>query len=164
MYILRALLTAGCFSILPSIVWSQTVVQVNFSDATLQVTENKTVVLQTRVVLPKGNYYAVPVSGTLVTSVMGPTWTPTPRMIATGKYKSSYGPYAQGNAMGFCKLSIKFNTTNRILRYVRIHGNAKESDLGKGLSAGCIRIPNSLCQSLINVTAGRQNVLIQFVR
>lgn len=145
---------------------AERVVTVNFSTAILTITDKGQAVMRTAVVLPKGNYYPVPVSGTVSRSVMGPTWTPTANMHRDrpGRYRQSYGPYQTGNAMGHCKVSINFDRSDASLRYVRIHGNARQQDLGQRLSRSCIRIPDSLCQELVNATAGRNNVRVQFVR
>jgi len=137
--------------LLPNGVLAERSIIVSFSNATLTVSEDGQSVMQTPVVLPRGNFYPVPVSGTVTSAVMGPRWTPTPRMIATGKYRNSYGPYEAGNAMGHCKVSISFDITHRILRYVRIHGNAQPEDLGRNLSSGCIRTPDALCEMLTSL-------------
>ena len=142
--------------------------EVNFTNALLRVidSESRTVRLQTPVVLPRGNYYPVPVSGTLRKAVMGPTWTPTAKMHRDypGRYKRVYGPYEDGNAMGHCKLYIDFKSHHPIMQVVRIHGNAQPDDLGSRLSRSCVRIPDALCSDLVSITKQFNTVHIQFVR
>jgi len=145
------------------------VVIVDFSDARLTVQHGPRTVLETAVVLPRGNYYPVPITGTLRRGVMGPTWIPTANMHRDypGRYRQSYGPYEPGNAMGHCKLYIDFERTDEfpILNTVRIHGNAKPSDLGQRKSRSCIRIPDRLCQHLVDATDVRDGTVhIRFVR
>lgn len=130
-------------------------IYVNFSTGTLTVTNaQQQTLFQTAVVLPRGNYYSVPVSGTVFRAEMGPRWTPTAKMHRDlpGRYRASYGPYERGNAMGHCKLSINFDSPEPILKSVRIHGNAKEEDLGQRKSRSCIRIPDDLCSQLVQHT------------
>jgi lipoprotein-anchoring transpeptidase ErfK/SrfK len=160
------LVPAFLMGMIPVVAYAERTVTVNFSTATLTVTENNQTVMQTAVVLPRGNYYPVPVSGTITSSVMGPTWTPTANMHRDmpGRYRQSYGPYQAGNAMGHCKVSINFDIAHRLLPHVRIHGNAKQEDLGLRRSRSCIRVPNSLCQQLVNATAGHGNVRVHFTQ
>lgn len=132
-------------------------ITVSFSSATLFVRDLTTpdgeevTLLETPVVLPKANFYSLPATGTVVRAEMGPPWTPTPTMHRTkpGKYQSYYPPYARGNAMGHCKLTINYDSNSSRLDAVRIHGNAKARDLGRKLSAGCIRIPNHVCSTIV---------------
>ena len=151
--------------LLPTGAYAERIVVVNFSTATLTVTDGAKTVMQTAVVLPRGNYYPVPVQGTVTRSEMGPKWTPTANMHRDKPryYKQSYKGYEKGNAMGHCKISINFDIAHKILPYVRIHGNAKEKDLGLRRSRSCIRIPNNLCQELVDATAGHQNVRVHFI-
>ena len=137
-------------------------VEVDFSTATLTISEDGMVspLLRTAVALPKADYYNVGrpggITGTVRRAVMGPTWVPTANMHRDypGKYKTRYGPYEDGNAMGHCKVYIDFDQTHPLLRTVRIHGNAKVEDLGENVSRSCIRIPDDLCQTLVNATEG----------
>jgi lipoprotein-anchoring transpeptidase ErfK/SrfK len=124
---------------------------VSFSDAVLTVYEGENPVFSTKVVLPKGNFYPVPVSGTVTRAEMGPTWVPTRNMHRDfpGRYKTSYGPYESGNAMGHCKVYIDFKSEYPIMRTVRIHGNAKAEDLGRRRSRSCVRILDALCGQLV---------------
>jgi len=165
MKLLTLTLTILAF-IIPVGAFAERVVTVNFSTATLTITDENQTLMQTAVVLPKGNYYPVPVSGTVTRSEMGPTWTPTANMHRDhpGRYRKSYGAYQRGNAMGHCKISIHFDIAHKILPFVRIHGNAKNRDLGLRRSRSCIRIPDSLCQELVNATAGQDGVRVHFVR
>lgn len=152
--------------IAPSIAQADRTITVDFGTATLQVHDNGRIVMETAVVLPRGNYYPVPVSGTITRAEMGPTWIPTANMHRDkpGYYRRSYGPYQRGNAMGHCKISINFDITHRILPFVRIHGNAREQDLGMRLSRSCVRIPDNLCQSLISAVQGHSQVRVHFVQ
>ena len=145
------------------------IITVNFSTATLTVTDEgqSALLFSTRVVLPKGDYYTVPVTGIVRNAGMGPTWTPTAKMHRDmpGRYRKSYGPYEPGNAMGHCKLNIDFHSDEPIMNYVRIHGNAQEKDLGQRVSRSCIRIPDSLCQKLVDRTNEYNGkVWVNFVR
>jgi lipoprotein-anchoring transpeptidase ErfK/SrfK len=136
---------------------AERIVTVDFTNAELRITDTEgALYLHTPVVLPKGSYYQVPVQGTVRRAVMGPTWKPTPRTLAEmpGRFKEYYGPYEQGNAMGHCKVYIDFDRKDASLQYVRIHGNARDDDLGKRLSRSCIRIPDVVCPELVNVVAG----------
>lgn len=136
-------------------------ITVSFSSATLSVRDltasdgEEVTLLETPVVLPKANFYRLPATGTVVRAEMGPSWTPTPTMHRTkpGKYKSYYPPYARGNAMGHCKLTIDYDGNPSGLDAVRIHGNAKADDLGKKRSAGCIRIPNHVCSTIVALSS-----------
>lgn len=144
-------------------------ITVDFSTAQLTVTEGATVVFETPVVLPRGNYYPVPLRGTVRRAVMGPTWTPTANMHRDfpGRYRQSYGPYEAGNAMGHCKIYIDFDQARSypILNTVRIHGNAKAEDLRQRRSRSCIRIPDALCQALVSATNDTNApVTVAFVR
>jgi len=140
---------------------------VDFTNATLTVTNEHRVVLKTPVVLPRGNYYPVPVSGVVQKAVLGPTWVPTDNMHRDhpGRYQRYYGPYQRGNAMGHCKLHINFDNSSPSLEHVRIHGNAKPQHLGKRLSRSCIRIPNKHCRPLVQaIQANPDTTTVQFVR
>lgn len=167
----RTFLSAFVFACLPLAAIADTArtVIVDFSTATLRVYEAGTVVVETPVVLPKGDYYPVPINGTIYRSEMGPRWTPTANMHRDhpGRYRQSYGPYEPGNAMGHCKLSIDFERSDEypILRTVRIHGNAQPADLGLRRSRSCIRIPDALCGALVSATSGTNGpVQVSFVR
>ncbi len=130
---------------------------VDFSEARLViVSADGSERFSTAVVLPRRNFYPVPVQGTVRRAEMGPTWIPTRRMHEDqpGRFRASYGPFAPGNAMGHCRVKINFDSTHPMLRYVRVHGNARETDLGKRLSRGCIRIPDNRCQELVDTLAG----------
>lgn len=145
------------------------IVTVDFTDARLTVQHGSTTVLETAVVLPRGDYYPLPLFGILRRGVMGPTWIPTENMHRDypGRYQERYGPYEPGNAMGHCKLYIDFDRADEypILNTVRIHGNAQLSDLGKRRSRSCIRIPDRLCRTLVDTTDVSEGpVLIRFVR
>lgn len=139
---------------------------VNFTNFTLTVYDDGAQMMQTPVVLPRGNYYPVPVSGTITRAEMGPTWIPTANMHRDmpGRYRQSYGPYEPGNAMGHCKISINFDIAHSILPYVRIHGNAKEVDLGQRRSRSCVRVPDSFCQQMIDAVGNEDSVRVHFVR
>lgn len=136
---------------------AERIISVDFTNAELRVTDLDGVLfLHTQVVLPKGSYYEVPVQGTVRRAVMGPTWIPTPRthIDMPGRFKEYYGPYEPGNAMGHCKVYIDFDRRDPSLQYVRIHGNARDHDLGKRLSRSCIRIPDEACPTLVELVAG----------
>lgn len=142
-------------------------IQVSFTAAKLVVVDNKVEpILETPVVLPKANFYSLPATGTVVRAEMGPSWTPTPTMHRTkpGKYKGYYAPYENGNAMGHCKLTIRFDGDDPALQHVRVHGNAKDQDLGQKRSAGCIRIPNDVCPMLVAMSMRESPVRVTFVR
>lgn len=142
------------------------VIRVNFSTATLTLEDVSGVPLfSTPVVLPRGNYYAVPVSGNVYRAQMGPVWIPTANMHRDlpGRYKKKYLPYEKGNAMGYCKVSINFKSNNPIMRYVRIHGNAREQDLGRRLSRSCIRIPDETCSTFVSLI-NQDDTRVEFVR
>lgn len=148
---------------------AERLIKVDFTNAELTVIVDGVPSMSTPVVLPRGNYYQVPVSGTVRRAVMGPIWTPTKNMHLEypDRYKKSYGPYEVGNAMGHCKLYIDFNPTvvaeYPILRSVRVHGNARDNDLGKRLSRSCIRIPDRLCSTLVKLSnENTDEVMIQF--
>lgn len=139
---------------------------VDFSTGTLRVVAmDGTERFITPVVLPRGNYYPVPVSGTVRRAELGPIWIPTARMHQDnpGKYKPRYGPYESGNAMGHCKISIDFKSSHPLMTYVRVHGNAKPADLGQRRSRSCIRIPDKVCRDLVGVIDGRLT-LVQFIK
>ncbi len=138
-------------------VCAERVIHVDFTQAELRVADADGLVhLSTSVVLPKGSYYQIPVQGTVRRAMMGPTWIPTPRthIDMPGRFKEFYGPYEPGNAMGHCKVYIDFDRRDASLQYVRIHGNARDEDLGKRLSRSCIRIPDEVCPNLVDVVAG----------
>jgi len=145
---------------------AERLVIVSFKDATLTVlSEKKEPLLITQVVLPRRNYYPVPVSGTVRHAQMGPHWIPTDNMHREfpGKYQKVYRPYEAGNAMGHCQIAIDFDERHPILNYVRIHGNAQPPDLGNRRSRGCIRIPNDLCKTLTSaITTYQGKVRVQF--
>ena len=158
----------SCYVQATSIPHNQRSIIVNFSTAELIVFDGEEVLLKTSVVLPRGNYYPLPLQGTLHHSELGPVWIPTirTRNDNPGRYEERYGPYEAGNAMGYCKLTINFENADKypILNYVRIHGNGYESDLGKRLSRSCIRIPDSLCETLVQITTQtKTHVTVQFV-
>jgi lipoprotein-anchoring transpeptidase ErfK/SrfK len=136
--------------------YAERAITVSFSRAMLTITDSeREILLETPVVLPKANFYDLPVTGTVARAEMGPSWKPTPTMHRTkpGKYKEYYAPYENGNAMGHCKVSIRFNGTSSALQHVRIHGNAKEKDLQQKRSAGCIRILDDVCPILVALTS-----------
>lgn len=154
-------------SLLTSSAHAERQITVNFTTATLTVEDDgQETLLEMFVVLPRANFYALPVTGTVVRAEMGPTWTPTPEMHRTkpGKYKPHYRPYENGNAMGHCKLSIRFDGDVSALQHVRIHGNARDEDLGKKRSAGCIRIPDDVCPILVAMSTRVEPVRVTFVR
>lgn len=157
-FVLCMLFTVG----VPKSTCAQQYIVVSFSEATLTVYEDEKAILQTPVVLPRGNYYSLPRYGTVSAAIMGPSWRPTPRMIATGKYRKYYGPHSNGNAMGHCKISIDFDRSSRVLQYVRIHGNAKQEDLGRRKSSGCIRMPDNFCSSIVSILSS-ENVRVSFI-
>lgn len=167
-----AKIAAGlCLALIQSIASAQVnsvTIQVNFTSAELTILRGgvQTPLLQTPVVLPRGNYYPVPVSGTVRQAILGPRWTPTAKMHRDhpGRYKRSYAPYEKGNAMGACKLIIDFNSRVPIMQHVRIHGNAKTDDLGRRLSRSCIRIPDELCSTLVSYVQRFETVHVEFVR
>ncbi len=144
---------------------------VDFTEFTLTTYDSGEVIFTTPVVLPRGDYYPVPVSGTVSKAEMGPVWVPTDNMHRDypGRYKQRYGPYEPGNAMGDCKITIDFdgNIEERypILKTVRIHGNAQSKDLATRVSRSCVRIPDALCPLLVEAARGAGGpVLIEFVR
>lgn len=129
---------------------------VDFSKGTLVVKSPKSEILvKTEVVLPRKEFYKLPVIGVVTDTTNKPTWTPTETMHKEkpGKYKKFYRPGEPGNAMGHCKVSMDFSPSGEIkaqqLTGVRIHGNAKTTDLKKRKSAGCIRIPDKMCSDLL---------------
>lgn len=129
-------------------------IHVFFGDGTLQVVEQDgSISLETKVVLPRGNFYRIPASGTVEGIEMYPRWTPTANTRrGNPRLKASYGPGERGNAMGDCKITISWDRgTDPILRVVRIHGNAQPEDIGLRRSRGCIRIPDSLCSTLTSI-------------
>lgn len=107
----------------------------------------------TPVVLPKRDYYPLPVSGLVTDAMMGPTWSPTPNTRAQnpGRYKRFYAAYESGNAMGHCKITIDFDQADPELDYVRIHGYGQPEDLGERHSRGCIRMPDAVCETMVNL-------------
>lgn len=117
------------------------------------------VLMVTRIVLPRAKFYDLPVSGKVIETTNSPTWTPTPNMHKQrpGFYKPVYYPGDPGNAMGECKITMDFSIFDDVMagvnsskmNGVRIHGNAKNYDLGRRKSAGCIRIPDKMCPSLL---------------
>lgn len=121
--------------------------------------EKGEVLFQTKVVLPRKDFYNVPIVGIVYDITGNPTWTPTQSMHKSnpGKYRDFYPPRTPGNAMGFCKASMDFTVSDGVIpgadsnqmQGIRIHGNGKEWDLGKHLSSGCIRIPDPICPSLV---------------
>jgi lipoprotein-anchoring transpeptidase ErfK/SrfK len=145
-------------------------ITVNFSTATLTISDDDEVIFETKVVLPKSDYYTVPVSGVVERGISGPTWTPTANMHRDfpGRFKEHYGPYEKGNAMGHCKITINYGEAEQresILQYVHIHGNAKDIDLGKRLSRSCVRVPDSFCASLLSaINTASGPVAVKFVR
>lgn len=147
-YLFAALLVAALTT--PAL--AEQTITVDFSQAHLTVQRDDRVRVETPVVLPRRSYYPVPVSGTVTRAVMGPIWIPTANMHRDqpGRYKARYGPYEPGNAMGHCKLYIDFDIDLPLLKTVRIHGNAKTSDLGTRKSRSCIRIPDAVCPDLVN--------------
>ncbi len=148
-------------------VYAEREIRVSFTTAKLVVVDNKVEpILETPVVLPKSNFYSLPAAGMVVRAEMGPSWTPTPTMHRNkpGKYKGYYAPYENGNAMGHCKLTIRFDSDDPALQHVRVHGNAKDQDLGQKRSAGCIRIPNDVCPTLVAMSTGESPVRVTFVR
>lgn len=139
---------------------------VDFTEATVTVVETDgTILYQSKAVLPRKDYYALPVSGVVKNATMGPAWKPTPRMLrdTSKNLKPYYKPYEKGNAMGSCKVTIRFDQSEDILKNVRIHGHAKDTDLGKRLSSGCIRTPDALCQELVAaITESAEPVRVRF--
>ncbi len=146
--------------------FAERTILVNFSTATLTVLESTGESLfQTSVVLPKRNFYPVPATGKVIRAEMGPAWKPTNNMHRDfpGRYKESYRPYESGNAMGHCKVSIDFDQKHPLLNVVRIHGNGKAEDLGKRRSRSCIRVPDTLCQTLTSaINSYNGSVRVQF--
>jgi lipoprotein-anchoring transpeptidase ErfK/SrfK len=161
---LVAVVFAGCLMVYGMPAAADQTILVDFSTGILNVVDaNGVVQFSTPVVLPRREFYSVPVSGVVTSASMGPTWAPTANTRAAhpGRYKASYGPYEPGNAMGHCKITIDFASDDPILRTVRIHGNAKAADLGGRYSRGCIRIPDAVCAivtSLVNVESGVTSV------
>jgi lipoprotein-anchoring transpeptidase ErfK/SrfK len=146
-------------------VYATQTIEVDFTSGELQIIDNHgQAVFSTPVVLPRRDFYRLPVTGVVIVAEMGPTWTPTANTRAQnpGKYKPSYGPYEPGNAMGHCKITIDFDQDDSILSAVRIHGNAKTEHLNGRYSRGCIRMPDSVCLlvvDLINNYPGETNIL-----
>ena len=153
---------AGAHEAEQAVVPAERLIDVDFSTFTLKVVDLETndVLLQTDTVLPSGDYYRVRraggVTGTVRKAEMGPKWWPTPNMREEDpSLPVVFEPYAEGNAMGHCKLSIDFDQSSPgILIYVRIHGGAKPEDMGRRVSRSCIRVPNSKCQRLVELAKG----------
>ncbi len=127
---------------------------VDFTTGELSVvTDTGETLFSTLVVLPKRDYYPLPASGLVTDAMMGPTWSPTPNTRAQnpGRYKPFYAAYEAGNAMGHCKLTIDFDQTDPELDYVRIHGHGQPEDLGERHSRGCIRMPDAVCETMIDL-------------
>lgn len=145
----------------------QTIV-VDFTQAELRVVApGGQTIYSTPVVLPLHDYYSIPVTGTVTGAMMGPSWTPTANTRAQhpGRYKASYAAYEPGNAMGHCKITIDFERSDAILNAVRIHGNAKSEDLGERHSRGCIRMSDSVCETvvdLVNRYTGTTSVIFTY--
>lgn len=143
---------------------AMTRIVVDFSEAKLTITKNGKEKLSTKVVLPRSPTYRIPAKGTVYAAGMGPKWSPTANTRRyyrrKGKHlRSTYGPYARGNAMGHCKVSIRFG--QRSMSAIRIHGNARKQDLGQRLSLGCIRVPDQLCKQLVKHARGGAYVVFQ---
>ncbi len=144
---------ASLFTSFASAQAEQTIV-VDFTRAELRVVApGGQTVSSTPVVLPLRDFYAVPLTGTVTGAMMGPSWTPTANTRAQypGRYKARYAAYETGNAMGHCKITIDFDRSDAILNAVRIHGNAKSEDLNERHSRGCIRMPDAVCQTMIDL-------------
>lgn len=134
-----------------------TEIRVNFSTGHLEVVSGGQKGFTTKVVLPRGNFYNLPARGTVTVAEMGPTWIPTQNTRkAQPGLKAYYGPYAAGNAMGHCKISINYDAGSNVPSTVRIHGNAREADYGQRLSRGCVRVHNNFCQTLVDTVRRHQ--------
>ena len=162
-YVLLAVLG----SLLSSPAHAERQIAVNFTTATLTITDSQMdTLLETPIVLPRADFYRLPATGMVAYAEMYPSWTPTPEMHRSkpGKYKTHYRPRENGNAMGHCKVTIHFDADVSVLQYVRIHGNAKETDLGQRRSAGCIRIPDDVCPMLVAISTRESPVRVIFER
>lgn len=168
LYCIAAVLFLTNFAV-PNAAMAERLIVVDFTHGDLFVLdgEKQGVLMSTPVALPKGNYYPVPVSGTVTKAEMGPWWFPTDNMLEQypDKYKERYAPYEPGNAMGHCKVYIDFHDDDPELRSTRIHGNAKKEDLRKRVSRSCVRIPDELCPTLVEAIERYDGpVRVQFVR
>ncbi len=87
--------------------------------------------------------------------VVGPTWRPTPSMLAANPKLPSVIPPGPGNPLGTHALYLGWS-------YIRIHGTSNPSSIGRAVSAGCIRMYNQDVAALYKkVKVGTRVVAIE---
>ncbi len=87
--------------------------------------------------------------------VVGPTWRPTASMLAANPKLPSVIPPGPKNPLGTHALYLGW-------QYIRIHGTANPSSIGRAVSAGCIRMYNKDVAALYKkVNVGTRVVAIE---
>ena len=88
--------------------------------------------------------FRLPVTGRVTRVDYQPTWWPTENTRAADPTLPRAVPYDNPrNARGKGRIVMDFNESwmrNTALRFVRIHGNAREQDLHRRRSRGCLRL------------------------
>jgi hypothetical protein len=159
---LGAVVTAGNTFYVPNFAFADNknlehyTLRVDFTTAYLDLFDGQGYVRNYPVVLPKSQVSyqrRLPIFGDVDFIEYDPWWYPT--ALTRSAYHNSYGvelpkvlspigvegvpPGHPQNAMGLCKCHINFRS-DYISPAVRIHGHAREEDLGRRLSRGCIRM------------------------
>ena len=87
--------------------------------------------------------------------VVGPTWRPTPSMLAKNPKLPSVIHPGPGNPLGTHALYLGW-------QYIRIHGTSNPSSIGRAVSSGCIRMYNKdVAQLYKKVKVGTRVVAIE---
>ena len=144
------------------------VIRVDFRTATLTYVVRGEVQLKARVVLPRPRaQYPLPVTGKVTRVWIGAPWYPTENIRRsykrrTGKELPRVIPGGDPrNAMGAGKVMMRFDQRT-ISPSVRIHGNAREEDLGRRLSAGCLRLTDEAFLALAALVGERAPAILFF--
>ncbi|MCX6800447.1 MAG: L,D-transpeptidase [Candidatus Falkowbacteria bacterium] len=140
------------------------IIKVDLAKGILVLSRAGSTIVTYPVVLPLIKNYAdfnLPATGSIRNVIIGAWWYPTTDTKATYWKKKHIRlpdrvpPGDKLNAMGEGKIEMQFNTGSNIPATVRIHGNAKEKDLHKRRSAGCIRMRNQNFLELASLIKSR---------
>jgi len=140
-----------------SAAWSNSpdyVLTINFARADAQLTRSGTSVLllNARVALP-AHTPILPAHAEVTAIVRNPWWYPTERTQREEHVPRAVSPGSRGNAMGKCKLTLRF-LSGHMDETVRIHGTNKPASIGKHVSRGCIRMRNEDIIALADIIDG----------
>ena len=137
--------------------WSSSpdyVLTINFSraDAALIRTGETRPLFTARVALP-AHTPILPAHAEVVAITRNPWWYPTTKTQREGHVPPAVPPGSRINAMGKCKLTLRF-ISGRMNPLVRIHGTNHPDSIGKRVSRGCIRMHNDDVLALADIIDG----------